>query len=441
VSTPAEAPGPLGSPLGPLSSLTERRIRRILPIAIVLTWFGPFSMDAYTPAFPQIQQEFATSPSLVQLTLGATLVGLAVGQLVVGRLSDRIGRRRPLVVGLCGYLVACLLCAFAWSIEVLVVARLLQGLTAATGVVIARAIGRDVHSGPALARFYSLVAAATALAPMIGPAAGAAMLQAGMSWRWIFGLTLVLGVAGLLLTLFALPETHPALLGGHAVAAVDPGPAHLLRRPHVVAAAGVLGLCGAAMIANLAGLPFYLQEERGLPPLVYAAAFAGGAISLMTCSNISRIVQRRIAPQRILTVVVPLQLVVAVVFAVLMAVRAPLGAVLPLFYALMGCWGVINPNAMAFGMTVERTAAGRASALLGLAQFGFAAVSAPLVGVAPRIAGISPMGVTIVCCVALGAIVHFTALRPARASALRWAEPGLTEPASAGTRSVPSGRP
>ncbi|GAA1865292.1 multidrug effflux MFS transporter [Pseudonocardia ailaonensis] len=429
MSTSAEVTGPL----------SDRQVRRILPIAIVLTWFGPFSMDAYTPAFPQIQEYFGTSATMVQLTLGTTLVGLALGQLVAGPLSDRFGRRRPLVVGLCGYVVASLLCAFASSVEMLVLARLAQGLTAATGIVIARAIGRDVHSGPALARFYSLVAAATALAPMIGPVTGAAMVQAGLVWRWIFGLTVVLGVVGLVLSVAVLPETHPALIGGRArtVPRQARVPAHLLRRPHVLAAAGVLGLCGAAMIANLAGLPFYLQEERGLGPLVYAGAFTVGALCLISGSNLSRLLQRRILPQRLLTVAVPVMLTVAVLFALAMQARAPLFLVLPGFCALMACWGFLNPNAMAFGMTVERTAAGRASAVLGLAQFGFAAASAPLVGIVPRVAGVPSMAVVTVSCIVLGALVHFALLRPARVSAARWAGP-VAEPVPAARGTVPT---
>lgn len=410
-----------------MGELSARQVRRVLPVAVVLTWFGPFSVDAYSPAFPNILAEFGTSEGLVQLTLSATLVGMAGGQLVAGPLSDRYGRRRPLLVGLAGYVVASVLCAFAWSVEVLVAARLFQGLTAATGIVMARAIGRDVHSGPALARFYSLIAAATALAPLVAPVVGAGMLQAGMSWRWIFGLTLLLGLVGLLLTTLVLPETHPTFVGGHrSTAAVPAPPSRLLRRPHVLAAAGVLGFCGAAMLANLAGLSFYLQDERGLGPVGYAVSFGAGALALIVGSNVNRLLQRRCAAQGLLTVSVPVMLLFTVLLAVAQGVTAPLAIVIALVCLFMGCWGFVLPNALAFGMTVERTAAGRASAILGTAQFGVAAFATPLVGVVPTIAGVPAMATVMTTCVALAVAVHVALLRSARRSAA--ARDALTPP-------------
>jgi MFS transporter, DHA1 family, multidrug resistance protein len=411
------------------SPLPARLLRRILPVAVVLTWLGPFSMDAYSPAFPAIQQEFGTSAGAVQATLATTLVGLALGQLLVGPISDRYGRKRPLVVGLSGYVVASVLCATAWTIELLIAARFVQGFAAATGIAIARAIARDVHSGAQLARFYSLLTAATAIAPMIAPIAGAGLLETGLSWRWIFGVTLVLGVVGLGLVVFALPETHPALIGGRRRESTTTSPgtashAHLslltlLRRREVLTSALVVGMCGAAMIAHLAGLSFFLQDERGLSPTQYGAIFALDAAGLVIANSVNRLLLRRFTPQRVLSVSVSVMLAAAVAFAALLRAEAPLVAVLPSLFLFVSCWGFVMPNAVAVGMSVERSAAGRASAILGVAQFGFAAVSAPLVGTVPVVAGIPPMATVIVVCLTVAVLVQLVArVRPPRVAAV-----------------------
>lgn len=414
-ATPDAAPGVTRSGAALLS---HRQVRRILPAAVMFTWLGPFSMDAYSPAFPAIQSEFATSDGMVQATLATTLIGLSVGQLIVGPLSDRFGRRRPLTIGLAGYVVASVLCSFAWSIEVLIGARLLQGFSAAAGIAVARAVARDVHSGATLARFYSLLAASTALAPMIAPILGAGLLELGLSWRFIFGLTLALGVVGLGLVVFVLPETHPDRIGGRT----PPTPAErarrkadgeshlglwsLLRRRHVFVSALVLGSVGAAMIAQLAGLSFYLQTERGLGPGAYSAIFAVNAAGLVLANNVNRLLLRRFTAQRLLSVATPVMLLAALTFAALLRAGAPLPVALPALFAFMSCWGFVMPNAVSVGMAVERHAAGRASAILGVAQFGFSAFVAPVVGILPAVLGVPSMAVVMVICLTVAVTVQ-----------------------------------
>jgi DHA1 family bicyclomycin/chloramphenicol resistance-like MFS transporter len=233
---------------------------------------------------------------------------------------------------------------------------------------------------------------------MIAPIMGAGLLETGLSWRWIFGVTLLLGVVGLALVVLALPETHPAMIGGrrrsrvpaHPAAAAAPQPSlwTLLRRRQVVVSGLILGLCGAAMIAHLAGLSFFLQDERGLSPTAYGAVFAADAVGIVLGNNVNRLLLRRWTPHQVLTVSVPVMLGTAVLFAALLQAQASLFAVLPSLFLFVSCWGFVVPNAIAVGMSVERTAAGRASAILGVAQFGFAAFAAPLVGSVPVVAGI-----------------------------------------------------
>lgn len=384
-------------------------------MAVLLSWFGPFSMDTYSPAFSAIQDHFATSAGAVQATLATTLVGLSLGQLLAGPVSDRYGRRPPLIAGLCCYVVSSVLCAAASSIEMLIAARLGQGVGAAIGIAIARAVARDVHSGAALARFYSVLAAATAIGPLVAPLAGASLLHAGLSWRWIFGLLLLIGVGGLMAVVFVLPETHPARIRGAHPAVVEHraseptravplGVWTLLCRREVLVSALVLGLCGSAMIAQLAGLSFYLQDQRGLSPVGYAAVCALDAAGMVIANSVNRLLLRRWAPQQVLTVTVPAMLAFGLAFAGLLQVGAPLAGVLPALFLMISCWGFVMPNAVAVGMSVERRAAGRAAAILGVAQYGFGVFSAPLVGTVPVIAGIPPMATVIVASLA-GAVL------------------------------------
>src|SRR6267143_177042 len=174
-----------------------------------LTAFGPLSIDMYLPALPAIGRDLAASESMIQLTLTACLIGLAIGQVIAGPLSDALGRRRPLLIGVAGYVIASLLCALAPAATILVALRLLQGLAGAAGIVIARAIVRDLYSGSAAARYFSRLILVMGLAPILAPVLGAQVLRVS-TWRGIF---LVLTIVTALLWLSAargLPETLPA---------------------------------------------------------------------------------------------------------------------------------------------------------------------------------------------------------------------------------------
>ena len=208
----------------------------------------------------------------------------------------------------------------------------------------------------------------------------------------------------------ALPETHPRLIGGtDPDESVPPGFRALLRRPNVLTSALIAGLCGGAMIAHVAGLPFFLQDERGLGPAGYSAVFAMDATGMVLASNTNRLLLRRWTARSILSVSVPTMLASGVVFALLLRAEAPLVAVLPSLFLMVSTWGFVMPNAIAAGMSVERTAAGRASAILGATQFGISAVSAPLVGTLPVLAGVPPMATVIVVCLAGAAVVQLVA--------------------------------
>src|SRR5215831_6400424 len=152
---------------------SQRSLGRLLPpLLLVLTVFGPISMDLYLPALPTLTRELGAATSIAQLTVTACLAGLALGQLVAGPISDRFGRARPLYAGVIAYVVTSALCAASPSIETLIAARLVQGLAGGVGIVIAQAAGRDIYSGGALIRFYGRLTVTGGLAAIIGPLLG-----------------------------------------------------------------------------------------------------------------------------------------------------------------------------------------------------------------------------------------------------------------------------
>ena len=193
--------GVLAAPVG------GRRLRLVLALA-GLTALGPLSIDFYLPSLPRIAEELHGTASGAQLTLTACLAGLAAGQLVMGPLSDRFGRRGPLVVGMAAYIVASLLCALAPSMPVLVVLRLLQGLAGAGGIVIARAVVRDLYEGNAAVRFFSLLMLVMGLAPILAPVIGGQLVGV-VGWRGLFGVLAGAGVVILAAVLAWVPESWP----------------------------------------------------------------------------------------------------------------------------------------------------------------------------------------------------------------------------------------
>jgi len=192
-------------------SVRERRRTGLLVTLVLggLTATPPLSMDMYLPALPEVTRSLHASASTVQLTLTACLAGMALGQLVVGPMSDRWGRRRPLLAGLAVYVVATVLCALAPTVEALVGFRLVQGLAGAAGIVIARAVVRDLYDGVAMARFFSTLMLISGVAPVVAPLIGAQILR-GTDWRGVFVLLAAVGLLLATLVWTRLPETLPA---------------------------------------------------------------------------------------------------------------------------------------------------------------------------------------------------------------------------------------
>jgi DHA1 family bicyclomycin/chloramphenicol resistance-like MFS transporter len=361
---------------------------RLYAVLAPLTTLGPLSLDMYLPGLPAMTRDLHASESAAQLTLTACFMGLALGQLVAGPISDRVGRRRPLLVGLAAYAIASLVCALAPTIPALIGLRLLQGLAGGSAGVIAVAIVRDRYTGRAAAKLFSLLILVTVLSPLLAPLVGGQLLLF-TSWPGIF--VALAGIGILLLGAMAawLPETHPPerrRTGGLGPALATLG-ALLGDRPFMSYALPS-ALSGIAILAYLAGSSFVLQEIYGVSPQMFGALFGINGIVLAVFSQVNRRLLDRHSPEKLFRF--GLALVAAATLILLAVVLVPgLGLVailLPLLAVVAGN-AFVAPNATAMALAGHREAAGSGAALLGIMRFGLGAVAAPLVGSAgPRTA-------------------------------------------------------
>src|SRR3954471_10991449 len=261
---------------------------------------GPLSVDMYLPAFPEIARDLATSAAEVQLTLTACVAGLAVGQLVIGPLSDRLGRRAPLIAAMSTYAVASLLCALAPSVVVLMALRFVQGLAGAGGVVIARAVVRDLHSGAAAVRLFSSLMLVTGLAPILAPLAGGAILGIA-SWRGIFvTLTVLSGLIALIVALGLRETLPPERRSDHGLGTTLAIMRDLLRDRWFVGHGLAGGLGFGALFAYISGSSFVLQGVYGVSPQLYSVLFAMNGLGLIAGSQVNARLVGRFGPGRLL---------------------------------------------------------------------------------------------------------------------------------------------
>lgn len=391
----------------------RRRIITLFSLAL-MSAFGPLSIDLYLAALPRIGDDFSAADSTTQLTLSACMIGLAFGQLAIGPMSDRFGRRLPLLVGIGSYAVMSVLCAIAPNIEVMVLARFLQGFTGAAGLVIGRAIVRDLFEGREIARAFSLLMMIASIAPVAAPLLGGQLLLL-MPWR---GLFLVLAVLGLLLGLIAavvLPESLPAShrhVGG--ARALGSAFATVIGDRVFAGTAVVQALTFAALFAYISLSSFVLQDEYGLSPTAYSAFFAANAVGLIVGNRINALALRVLTTMQVLTV--GLSTMAAAIIGMNLAVHLDAGLLgLAVFlFSAVASLGMIFPNTTAISLLPHPNHAGTASALLGTIQFLSGAAAGPLasLGGASAVAMTTAMGVA----VGLALLVHWLVVRPAYAS-------------------------
>jgi len=358
---------------------------RLVVILGALSAFGPLSVDFYLPALPQLTSDLDASASAGQLTLTACVLGLAFGQLAIGPLSDRFGRRPPLIAGLALYCAASLACAAAPSIWVFTGLRLVQGLSGAAGIVVARSIVRDIASGAAAARLFSILMLVVGVVPVVAPLAGGGLLRL-TSWRGLFVILAAVDAVILGATALWLRETLPVgRRRRRSDGAAGFGFRELLDDRRFVAYATVLGLAFAAMFCYIAGSSFVLQDLYGISPQLYGAVFALNAFGIIVCSLGNRRLVARVGPERMLEAgVLAGAAAGGTLLAVALAGGIGLAGILPCLFVIVATMGVVIPNSTALALADYPHAAGAASALLGASQFAIGAAAAPLVGLGGR---------------------------------------------------------
>ena len=379
-----------------------------------LTAFGPFSTDMYLPSFTALARDLAASEAAVQATLSAFLVGLAAGQLVLGPLSDRYGRRLPLLAGLVIYIAAAAGCALAPNIETLWVARFVQSLGVCCMIVISRATVRDFYSGTEGAHFLSTLMLVLGLAPVVGPPLGALILDA-FGWRGIFWLHAGLGTAVLAAAALVFPESLPVkrrARGG--ILRVLAGYVTLLRDRHYMAPTIAGDFVFAGLFAFLAGGPFILASVYGLTPQQFAFVFSFNAFGFLLGTQVNARLVRRYGPARMLTGALVIYCLAALVLLAntMTGMGGLAGIVVPLF-VLFSTVGAAPANALALAQEHYPHMAGSATALFGSIQFGIGALAGIMVGLLHDGTAV-PMAGIIVFAAAVSLAVNFW-LTPAKA--------------------------
>ncbi|MGU3586856.1 multidrug effflux MFS transporter [Rhodococcus sp. C26F] len=368
-------------------------VSRSLPtLLLVLTVFGPISMDLYLPALPALSADLSASTSVAQLTVTACLIGLAAGQFVAGPVSDRFGRRGVLLAGTVAYVVTSALCAISPTIELLVLARLVQGISGGVGIVIAQAAGRDIYAGGALIRFYGRVTVVGGFAAVVGPLLGG-LLDTVTDWRGLFAFLSVIGAVILVATCAVFRETLPVgrrTRGG--VTAIVRAFGTLGADRVFIGAIVSQGFLYAALFAYLSGSTFVLQDIYGLSPPQYASAFGLNSAGFMAFGYFAgRASERWSIPGTLAAGVVVAGCGALGLLASGLA-RMPLWVVIASLFLLATGVATSSPPATTLALAGYPHLAGTASSLLGAVRFGFGGVAAPLVGVAGA-SSILPLGV------------------------------------------------
>jgi DHA1 family bicyclomycin/chloramphenicol resistance-like MFS transporter len=343
-----------------------------------LSAFGPMCTDMYLPAFPMISRQFSVSDPVVQLTVTTCLLGLALGQLIAGPVSDRLGRRSPLLVGLAIFAGASVACAVAPDAYVLLAARLAQGLAGAAGLVIGRAIVRDLYSGWQMARYFATLMLVMGIAPIAAPLAGSGILEAA-SWHAIFWVLACFGALLLIAVRLWLPETlPPAGRRGNSRAAGLLLAS--LRDKRFVGLALTSGLVSGAMFAYIGGATFVLQQVYRLSPLQFGLVFGSNAIGIVVASQLSTHLVERVTPLVLLWAGVLQAAAGGVVLLCAATAHLVLPVVLVGLFCVVSTIGLVSPNASALALEDQAGAAGSAAAMLGLSQLAIGALIAPIVG-------------------------------------------------------------
>jgi len=392
-----------------LNTLTKTKRLQIAFLLGSLSLLGPFTIDTYLPAFPTIVEEFHTTASLVQVSLTTCLLGLGLGQLIIGPMSDVQGRRKPLIIFLGLYLLSSLICAIAPNISMLIVARFIQGFAAAGGLVISRAVVRDLYSGRELTKFFATLMLIGNLGPIVAPIIGGAILSFA-NWKVVF---LVLTLVGVILTVvvsFKLEETLPTekrVPSNMKQVVMNFG--SLLKDREFAGYAFTQGFTTAGIFAYVSGISFVYQNIYGVSPQVFSLLFGINGIGLIIGTQIVGRLSK-FSEKTFLKSGLVLSLSASILLVIAILIHAPLLAVAIPIFLFVTSISIIGTSSFSLAMETKGHVAGSASALLGLLPFLLGSLTAPLVGIGGEHTAL-PMGVIIFVSSLLASLSYFVLVR------------------------------
>jgi DHA1 family bicyclomycin/chloramphenicol resistance-like MFS transporter len=372
----------------------------------MLTAIGPFSIDMYLPAFPDIAAGLNTTVAKVMLSLSSFFIGISVGQLIYGPLLERFGRKKPLYAGLCLYLLASVGCAMSNSIDALIIFRLLQALGGCAGMVAARAMVRDLFEVRENAKVFSMLMLVVAVSPIIAPTLGG-YITAVLGWRYVFAMLIVVALIIILGIFILLPESRKP----DPTVVLRPGPIFqnylgILRHPQFYTYALTGAISAAGLYAYISGSPHVFMEIFKVSEQQYGWIFALIAMGLIGASQINTVLLKNYTSEQIIGKALIAQSIVGMVLAgITYAGSADLFVTIFLIFVFLSCQGFIFPNSSALSLATFGHKAGSASALLGAIQMCIGAVASALVSFLQNY--FSPMTAIMAFC-ALSALAVFS---------------------------------
>ncbi len=376
---------------GNVEEMTKKERLALATVLGALSALGPLCTDLYLPALPQVANSLATSTSATQLSLTSSLIGLSLGQLFIGPVSDIYGRTKPLAISMLLMIIVTFFCAFATDVLELIGLRFIQGLVGAGGIVLSRSIASDLYSGTELTKFFSLLMAINGVAPIASPVLGSQILLFS-DWHGIF---IVLGFisVGLFMGAIILPETLPREkrnTGGIRQTFVSFGT--LFKNKAFMSYTLVQGFIFAGLFAYISASPFVLQDMYGLSAGAFSLCFAVNGIAIVIMAQIGARIAIAYGNYIVLRAGVLLSLVAALMVLVVAFIKPEhVGFILGAMLLSVASVGINSAPSFALAISAQQGAVGTASGLIGVTGFLFGAFASPLVGLGGNMTAV-PMG-------------------------------------------------
>jgi MFS transporter, DHA1 family, multidrug resistance protein len=371
----------------------KHQIRFALLLAVFCA-LGPFTVDMYLSSFPEIMSFFDTNASMVQASLTSALLGLSLGQIIIGPLSDVHGRRKPLLFSMILFFISSVGCAISPNVETFIVLRFIQGFTASAGLVIARAIIRDMYNGVELTKFFALLTTITSVTPLLSPLAGSAVISF-TSWIGVF---IVTGIVGIYLTIMTVWKVKETLSAENRIASdfkeIFKNYKTLLQDRNFMGYGLASGILFGGCFAYISGSPFIYQNIYGVSPQMFSILFALNGISLMLGAQLVKRLAERTTPHHIFVIGLVSSLISSIAVLIVVLAHGPLATLVISLFLSNVALGIVGPISFTLAIESQGHVAGSASALLGIMPFLLGSITSPLAGMAGENSAI-PLGVII----------------------------------------------